>query len=157
MIMNNEIIMNAKYKCRWLRDKQRSYEHNIKMRRKIVFCSKRGYFRANLTKSIKIFLVFLWLSDLKRVVKRTEKDKETAYALLGQMKKQLTDPRRHYLEDVGARQRELVEKKCEILDTKYTVEEKTNKMDKLYLQEQERETKLNSELKLLSERIYKII
>ena len=29
-------------------------------------------------------------------------------------------------------------------------------MDKLYLQEQERETKLNSELKLLSERIYKI-
>ena len=30
-------------------------------------------------------------------------------------------------------------------------------MDKLYLQEQERETKLNSELKLLSERNYKII
>ena len=30
-------------------------------------------------------------------------------------------------------------------------------MDKLYLQEQERQTKLNSELKLLSERIYKII
>ena len=29
-------------------------------------------------------------------------------------------------------------------------------MDKLYLQEQEHETKLNSELKLLSERIYKI-
>ena len=73
------------------------------------------------------------------------------------MKKQLTDRRRHYLEDVVARQRELVEKKCQILDTKYTVEEKTNKMDKLYLQEQERETKLNSELKLVSERIYKII
>ena len=72
------------------------------------------------------------------------------------MKKQLTDRRRQYLEDV-ARQRELVEKKCQILDTKYTVEEKTNKMDKLYLQELERETKLNSELKLLSERIYKII
>ena len=47
------------------------------------------------------------------------------------MKKQLTDRRRHYLEDVGARRRELVEKKCEILDTKYTAEEKTNKMDKL--------------------------
>ena len=73
------------------------------------------------------------------------------------MKKQLTDRRRHYLEDVVARQRELVEKKCEILDTKYTAEEKTNKIDKLYLQEQEHETKLNSELKLLSERIYKII
>ena len=43
------------------------------------------------------------------------------------------------------------------MDTKYAVEEKTNKIDKLYLQEQERETKLNSELKLLSERIYKII
>ena len=43
------------------------------------------------------------------------------------------------------------------MDTKYTVEEKTNKMDKLYLQEQERETKLNSELKLLSERICRII
>ena len=76
---------------------------------------------------------------------------------LVKLKKQLTDRRRHYLEDVVARQRELVEKKCEILDTKYTVEEKTNKMDKLYLQEQERETKLNSELKLLSERNYKII
>ena len=43
------------------------------------------------------------------------------------------------------------------MDTKYTVEEKTKKIDKLYLKEQERETKLNSELKLLSERIYKII
>ena len=43
------------------------------------------------------------------------------------------------------------------MDTKYTVEEKTKKIDKLYLQEQERQTKLNSELKLLSERIYKII
>ena len=95
------------------------------------------------------------MSGLKRVVKRTEKDKETAYALLGQMKKQLTD-RRHYLEDVGARKRELVEKKREILDTKYTAEEKANKMDKLYLEEQERETQLNSELKLLSERMYKI-
>ena len=43
------------------------------------------------------------------------------------------------------------------MDTKYTVEEKTKKIDKLYLKEQERQTKLNSELKLLSERIYKII
>ena len=43
------------------------------------------------------------------------------------------------------------------MDTKYTVEEKTKKIDKLYLKEQERETKLNSELNLLSERIYKII
>ena len=43
------------------------------------------------------------------------------------------------------------------MDTRYTVEEKANKMDKLYLQEQERETKLNSELKLLSERICRII
>ena len=43
------------------------------------------------------------------------------------------------------------------MDTKYTVEEKTNKIDKLYLQEQEHETKLRSKLKLLSERIYKII
>ena len=73
------------------------------------------------------------------------------------MKKQLTDRRRHYHEDVVARQRELVEKKCQILDTKYTVEEKTNKMDKLYLQEQEHETKLNSKLKLLFERICRII
>ena len=81
--------MNAN---RWLRDKQRSYEHNMKMRRKIVFCSKRGYFRANLIKSIKIFFK---LSGLKGIVKRTEKDKETAYAPLGQMKKQLTDCRRH--------------------------------------------------------------
>ena len=72
------------------------------------------------------------------------------------MKKRLTDRRRHYLEDVVARKRELVEKKCEILDTKYTAEEKANKMDKLYLEEQEREIKLNSELKLSSERIYKI-
>ena len=63
------------------------------------------------------------------------------------MKRQLTDRRRHYLEDVGARQRELVEKKCEILDTKYTAEEKANKMNKLYLQEQEHETKLSSKLK----------
>ena len=43
------------------------------------------------------------------------------------------------------------------MDTRYTVEEKANKMDKLYLQEQEREIKLNSELKLLSERICRII
>ena len=42
------------------------------------------------------------------------------------------------------------------MDTKYTGEEKTKKIDKLYLQEQERVTKLNSELKLLYERIYKI-
>jgi hypothetical protein len=71
------------------------------------------------------------------------------------MKKQLTD-RRQYLEDVILRKRELVEKKREILDTKYTAEEKANKMDKLYLDEQEREMALNSELKLLSERMYKI-
>ncbi|CAF0852507.1 unnamed protein product [Rotaria sp. Silwood1] len=95
------------------------------------------------------------LSGLRRVVKRTEKDKENAYALLGQMKKQLTD-RRQYLDDVTARKRDLIEKKREILDTKYTAEEKANKMDKLYLDEQEREMKLNSELKLLSERMYKI-
>ena len=43
------------------------------------------------------------------------------------------------------------------MDTKYTVEEKTKKIDKLYLKEQERQTKLNSELKLLSQRIYKTI
>lgn len=95
------------------------------------------------------------MSGLRRVVKRTEKDKETAYAILGQMKKQLTD-RRQYLDDVMARKRDLVDKKREILDTKYTAEEKANKMDKLYLDEQEREMKLNSELKLLSERMYKI-
>lgn len=95
------------------------------------------------------------MSGLRRVVKRTEKDKETAYALLGQMKKQLTE-RRQYLEDVTTRKRELIEKKREILDTKYTAEEKANKMDKLYLDEQEREMSLNSELKLLSERMYKI-
>ena len=95
------------------------------------------------------------LSGLRRVVKRTEKDKENAYALLTQMKKQLTD-RRQYLEDVIVRKRELVDKKREILDTKYTAEEKANKMDKLYLDEQEREMALNSELKLLSERMYKI-
>jgi len=95
------------------------------------------------------------LSGLRRVVKRTEKDKETAYALLGQMKKQLID-RRQTLEDVIARKRELVEKKREILDTKYTAEEKANKMDKLYLDEQEREMALNSELKVLSEKMYKI-
>jgi len=71
------------------------------------------------------------------------------------MKKQLTD-RRQYLEDVILRKRELVDKKREILDTKYTAEEKANKMDKLYLDEQEREMALNSELKLLSERMYKI-
>jgi hypothetical protein len=95
------------------------------------------------------------LSGLRRVVKRTEKDKETAYAILGHMKKQLTD-RRQYLEDVIVRKRELIDKKREILDTKYTAEEKANKMDKLYLDEQEREMALNSELKLLSERMYKI-
>ena len=78
-----------------------------------------------------------------------------AYAILGQMKKQLTD-RRQYLEDVITRKRELVEKKREILDTKYTAEEKANKMDKMYLDEQERETALNSELKSTSERMYKI-
>lgn len=92
---------------------------------------------------------------MRRVVKRTEKDKETAYALLTQMKKQLTD-RRQYLDDVVARKHDLIEKKREILDTKYTAEEKANKMDKLYLDEQEREMQLNSELKLLSERMYKI-
>ncbi len=95
------------------------------------------------------------LSGLKRVVKRTEKDKEAAYAILAQLKKQLTD-RRQYLEDVNVRKRELIDKKREILDTKYTAEEKANKMDKLYLDEQEREMALNSELKLLSERMYKI-
>lgn len=95
------------------------------------------------------------MSGLRRVVKRTEKDKENAYALLNQMKKQLTN-RRQYLEEVEARKRELIEKKREILDTKYTAEEKANKMDKLYLDEQEREMKLNSELKMLSERMYKI-
>lgn len=88
-------------------------------------------------------------------MKRTEKDKEMAYAILGQMKKQLTD-RRQYLEDVINRKRELVEKKREILDTKYTAEEKANKMDKMYLDEQEREMALNSELKSTSERMYKI-
>ncbi|CAF3917236.1 unnamed protein product [Rotaria magnacalcarata] len=95
------------------------------------------------------------LSGLRRVVKRTEKDKENAYALLSQMKKQLTS-RKQYLEDVMTRKNDLIEKKREILDTKYTAEEKANKMDKLYLDEQEREMKLNSELKLLSERMYKI-
>ena len=99
--------------------------------------------------------IFVQLSGLRRVVKRTEKDKETAYALLGQMKKQLTD-RRQNLDDVIVRKRELVDKKHEILDTKYTAEEKANKMDKLYLDEQEREIALNNELKLLSERMYKI-
>ncbi len=71
------------------------------------------------------------------------------------MKKQLTD-RRQYLEDVNVRKRELIDKKREILDTKYTAEEKANKMDKLYLDEQEREMALNSELKFLSERMFKI-
>lgn len=97
----------------------------------------------------------LQLSGLRRVVKRTEKDKENAYALLGHMKKQLTD-RRQYLDDVVTRKRELIERKRDILDTKYSAEEKANKMDKLYLDEQEREMALNSELKLLSERMYKI-
>ena len=89
------------------------------------------------------------------MVKRTEKDKETAHALLGHMKKQLTD-RQQYLQTVIVRKNELIEKKREILDTKYTAEEKANKMDKLYLDEQEREMALNSELKFLSERMYKI-
>lgn len=71
------------------------------------------------------------------------------------MKKQLTD-RRQYLDDVITRKHELIEKKRDILDTKYTAEEKANKMDKLYQDEQEREMALNSELKLLSERMYKI-
>lgn len=71
------------------------------------------------------------------------------------MKKQIAD-RRQYLEEVAARKRELIEKKREILDTKYTAEEKANKMDKLYLDEQEREMALNSELKATSERMYKI-
>ncbi|CAF0749053.1 unnamed protein product [Adineta steineri] len=95
------------------------------------------------------------LSGLRRVVKRTEKDKEAAYAILSQMKKQLTD-RRQYLEDVNVRKHELIDKKREILDTKYTAEEKANKMDKLYLDEQEREQALNSQLKFLSERMFKI-
>ena len=88
------------------------------------------------------------MSGLRRVVKRTEKDKETAYALLGQMKKQLID-RRQTLEDVIARKRELVEKKREILDTKYTAEEKIGRASC-------REIALNSELKVLSEKMYKI-
>ena len=92
---------------------------------------------------------------MKRVVKRTEKDKELAYAILGQMKKQLVD-RERYLEEVRARKEDLKKKKQEILDTKYTAEEKANKMDKLYLDEQEREMALNSELKATSERMYKI-
>ncbi|UJR23536.1 hypothetical protein I4U23_026526 [Adineta vaga] len=95
------------------------------------------------------------LSGLRRVVKRTEKDREAANATLAQMKKQLTE-RRQYLEDVKVRQGELIDKKREILDTKYTAEEKANKMDKLYLDEQEREMALNSELKMLSERMFKI-
>ena len=78
-----------------------------------------------------------------------------AYALLNQIKKQIAE-RRQYLEEVAARKRELIEKKREILDTKYTAEEKANKMDKLYLDEQEREMALNSELKSTSERMYKI-
>ena len=89
------------------------------------------------------------------MVKRTEKDKESAYAIVGQLKKQLAD-RRQYLEEVIVRKRELVEKKREILDVRYTAEERANKMDKLYLDEQEREMALNSELKSTSERMYKI-
>ena len=100
-------------------------------------------------------MFLLQLSGLRRVVKRTEKDKEMAYALLNQIKKQIAD-RRQYLEEVAARKRELIEKKREILDTKYTAEEKANKMDKLYSDEQEREMALNSELKSTSERMYKI-
>ena len=88
-------------------------------------------------------------------MKRTEKDKEMAYTLLNQIKKQIAD-RRQYLEEVVTRKRDLIEKKREILDTKYTAEEKANKMDKLYLDEQEREMALNSELKSTSERMYKI-
>ncbi|CAF0814550.1 unnamed protein product [Didymodactylos carnosus] len=95
------------------------------------------------------------LSGLRRVVKRTEKDKEMAYALLGQMKKQLTEQRQQ-LDDLRIRKRELVDRKREILDTKYTAEEKATKMEKLFVDEQERENQLNNELKFLSERMYKI-
>ncbi|CAF0900037.1 unnamed protein product [Adineta ricciae] len=95
------------------------------------------------------------LSGLKRVVKRTEKDREAANSMLAQMKRDLTE-RRQYFEDVKVRRRELIDKKREILDTKYTAEEKANKMDKLFLEEQEREMALNSELKMLSERMFKI-
>lgn len=89
------------------------------------------------------------------MVKRTEKDRESAYAIVGQLKKQLAD-RRQYLDEVIVRKRELVEKKREVLDVRYTAEERANKMDKLYLDEQEREMALNSELKSTSERMYKI-
>ena len=89
------------------------------------------------------------------MVKRTEKDREAANSMLAQMKRDLTE-RRQYFEDVKVRRRELIDKKREILDTKYTAEEKANKMDKLFLEEQEREMALNSELKMLSERMFKI-
>jgi coiled-coil domain-containing protein 39 len=92
---------------------------------------------------------------LKRVVKRTEKDREMACAVLNQMKKQLVN-RREYLDEVLTRKRELVEKKREILDSKYTAEERANEKDRRYLAEQEREIQLNSELKSTSERMYKI-
>ncbi|CAF0839436.1 unnamed protein product [Didymodactylos carnosus] len=95
------------------------------------------------------------LSGLRRVVKRTEKDKDMSYALLGQMKKQLID-KRQQLDDLRVRNRELIDKKHDVLDVKYTAEEKATKMENLYADEQERENQLNNDLKFLSEKIYKI-
>lgn len=71
------------------------------------------------------------------------------------MKKHLTD-RRQYLNDVTAQKHELINKKAEILDAKYTAEEKANQMDQLYINEQEREIAFNTRLKFLSEKLYKI-
>lgn len=70
------------------------------------------------------------------------------------MKKQLIN-RRQYLNDVTTQKNELINKKAEILDAKYTAEEKANQMDQLYINEQEREISLNTHLKFLSEKFYK--
>src|SRR5438132_331467 len=50
----------------------------------------------------------------------------------------------------------MAERQAVKLRTQYEDEEKTNKINKLYLDEKEREMALNSELKLLSEKMYKI-
>jgi hypothetical protein len=71
------------------------------------------------------------------------------------MKRQLTD-RRQYLNEVIVLKNELINKKTDILDAKYTAEEKANQMDQLYTDEQEREIALNTRLKFLSEKLYKI-
>ena len=71
------------------------------------------------------------------------------------MKKQLIN-RRQYLNDVTAQKHELINKKSEILNAKYTAEEKAIQMDQLYINEQEREIALNTRLKLLSNKSFKI-